>query len=242
MLTSSLSITHNPCEISCPVNHSPTPTSPNPPSEWSVQVIHRIKRHFFLKMFSVCVLIWVFFVGYFYVLHHPIHPTFKMPLTTLDQLISFNSLAIIPYLSLWIYLGAGPGLLLEYRELVSYGLWIGALCLTGLIFFYLFPTSVPPPEFNTSVHFGFSMLQGVDTTSNACPSMHIATAMFTAIWVEHTLRYLSVPWGPRVLNLAWFMVIAYSTLATKQHVILDVLAGVILGSIFATASIYWRPK
>lgn len=237
-------ISTNPSNCGTPlhVNLPPAPFSSRPPPAWAVELTRRIRRHIFLKTGAICVFVWVFFIGYFQVLHHPVNPVTVMPLTALDRLIPFQSLALIPYLSLWFYLGIAPGLMLTLRELVVYGLWATALCLTGLICFYAWPTTVPPLGFDVSGHAGFAMLQGVDSTGNACPSLHLATAMFTAIWVEHMFRHLGIPRGLRLLNAAWFMAIAYSTLATKQHVVLDVLAGAALGTVFALAALRWRPR
>jgi len=88
---------------------------------------------------------------------------------------------------------------------------------------------------------GFAMLQGVDAAGNACPSMHVAVAIFTAMRVEHVLRESRTPVPWRVLNWLWFAAIAYSTLAVKQHVVLDVVAGALLGMAFAFPSLRWRP-
>jgi membrane-associated phospholipid phosphatase len=71
--------------------------------------------------------------------------------------------------------------------------------------------------------------------------MHVAVAIFTAIRVEHVLREARTPALWRVLNWAWFVAIAYSTLAVKQHVVLDVAAGALLGMAFALPSLRWRP-
>lgn len=220
----------------------PAPCLSRPPPAWAPELTRRIRRHIFLKTGALCALIWVFFIGYFHVLHHPVNPVTIMPLTALDRLIPFQPLALIPYLSLWFYLGIAPGLMLTLRELAVYGLWAAALCLTGLICFYTWPTTVPPLGFDVSGYAGFSMLQGVDSAGNACPSLHLATALFTAIWVGHMLRHLGMPRGLRLLNTAWFVAIAYSTIATKQHVVLDALAGAALGTVFALASLRWRPR
>jgi membrane-associated phospholipid phosphatase len=68
----------------------------------------------------------------------------------------------------------------------------------------------------------------------------VATAMFTAIWVDYLLRHVQVPGVMRVLNGGWFVAITYSTLAIKQHVALDALAGVLLGIPFALAALRWH--
>ena len=180
-------------------------------------------------------------MGYFYVLRHPVREVTIMPLTALDRWIPFQPPAMVPYLSLWLYLGIAPGLMLTFRELIAYGLWIAALCGAGLTCFYAWPTAVPPFGGEISGHPWFAILQGVDATGNACPSLHVATALFTAIWAEFLLCQLHLPWALRLLNAAWFAAIAYSTLATKQHVALDLLAGAVLGGGFALAALRWRP-
>ena len=208
---------------------------------WTTEIALRMRRHFLLKLFGTTAFVWAFFAGYFYLLRHPAYPVTVMPLTALDHLIPFQPSTLSAYLSLWLYVGIAPGLQLSFRELLVYGLWASALCATGLGFFYLWPTAVPPLAFDVSGYPGFRMLQGVDAAGNACPSMHVAVAMFTVVWVEHLLRNARAPRTLRVLNVAWFLAIAWSTLAIKQHVVLDVLAGTLLGMAFALPSLHWRP-
>ena len=200
-----------------------------------------MRRHFLLKLLGTTAWVWAFFVGYFHLLRHPAYAVTLMPLTALDHLVPFQPWTLYAYLSVWLYVGVAPGLQLRFVELLVYGLWAGALCLTGLALFYFFPTAVP--SFNRDVDHvpGFQMLQGIDAAGNACPSMHVAIAMFTVIWVEHLLRNARAPAGLRFANVAWFLAIAWSTLAIRQHVVLDVVAGALLGLAFALPSLRWRP-
>jgi len=115
------------------------------------------------------------------------------------------------------------------------------LCLTGLLLFYFWPTAVPPRAPVVSGFPGFSLLQGVDAPGNACPSMHVAVAIFSAIWLDDLLRGVRAPMALRALSAGWFVAIAYSTMATKQHVALDAAAGALLGAAFALPSLHWRP-
>lgn len=207
---------------------------------WTTDIAQRMRRHFLLKLFGTTACISVFFFGYFWLLRNPVYPVVVMPLTALDHLIPFQPGMLVPYLSLWLYVGVAPGLQRTYRELFVYGLWAGALCLTGLGLFHFWPTAVPPLTFDVSGQPGFRMLQGVDASGNACPSMHVAISMFTVIWIEHLLRGARVPGALRALNVTWFLAITWSTLAIKQHVVIDVLAGVLLGAAFAIPSLRWR--
>ncbi|WP_286657920.1 phosphatase PAP2 family protein [Variovorax fucosicus] len=208
---------------------------------WTTEIAFRIRRHFLLKFVGTSVFTWLFFIGYFHLLQHPAYPVMVMPLTALDHLIPFQPQALFAYLSLWVYIGFAPGLQRTFAELVVYGLWISGLCLSGLAFFYFWPTAVPPLAMDVSGYPGFAMLQGVDAAGNACPSMHVAVAIFTAIRLEDVLRRTRTPMFLRLLNLAWFLAIAWSTLAVKQHVVLDVAAGALLGLAFTLPSLHWRP-
>ena len=186
---------------------------------------------------------WLFVIGYFQVLRHPVRPVTEMPLTPLDQWVTFQPLALVAYVSLWVYVGIPAGLLPSLRQLVAYGLWVGALCITGLAGFYAFPTAVPQPllPVDVALYPGFALLQGVDAAGNACPSLHVATALFSACWLDRLLRQFDAPWQPRTLNALWVVLIIYSTMAIKQHVALDVAGGALLALLFVWPSMRWFP-
>lgn len=216
-------------------------TTPPRPAGWAAELAARVRLHFVLKTVGISAFIWVFFIGYFWVLRHPAYPVTLMPLTALDRLVPFQPAMLVPYLTLWFYVGITPALSQSFRHLIVYGLWAAALCVTGLAIFYFWPTAVPPRPFDAAGHAGFALLQGVDAPGNACPSMHVAVAVFTALGLDRLLQDISAPRWPRWVNAAWCAAIVYSTLATKQHVALDAAAGVLLGTTFALFSLHWRP-
>ncbi|HEY0819682.1 MAG TPA: phosphatase PAP2 family protein [Rhizobacter sp.] len=208
---------------------------------WAAELAARVRLHFVLKTVGISAFIWVFFIGYFWVLRHPVYPVTLMPVTAIDRLVPFQPVMLGPYLTLWFYVGIVAGLAPSFRHLIVHGLWATALCITGLAIFYFWPTAVPPRPFDATGYPGFALLQGVDAPGNACPSMHVAVAVFTAIGLRSLLRGIGAPRWLRLLNAAWCLAIVYSTLATKQHVALDAVAGVLLGTTFALFSLRWRP-
>ena len=210
-------------------------------STWSSDIGRRVRRHFLLKVVGTTAYVWLFFIGYFHLLRQPAYAATVMPLTALDHLVPFQPQLLVAYFSLWFYVGIAPGLQPTFRDLFSYGVWVGALCLTGLSLFYFWPTQIPPMTAGPTGFPGFAVLQGIDAAGNACPSLHVAVSIFTAIWVDYVLREVRAPLLLRFANAAWFAAIAYSTLAIRQHVVLDVVAGALLGSAFAFASLRWRP-
>ena len=208
---------------------------------WRADLRSRARELWWLKAIGTTLWTWAFFIGYFELLNRPgLQPT-VLPLTALDRLVPFQPAMLWPYLSLWFYVGVAPGLQRGLAELLAYGAWVGALLATGLLLFWWWPTAVPPIDIVRIAHPGFAMLEGVDATGNACPSMHVAIAVFTAVRLHALLREAGVPAWLHGANVAWCVVIAWSTVAVRQHVVLDVLAGAALGLAFALPSLRWRP-
>lgn len=220
------------------------PAESSPPNAarpaWVRELVSRSLKLLWLKLLGTTVFTWLFFIGYFHVLRNPAYEVTVMPLTPIDRLVGFAPGALAAYVSLWFYVGIAPGLLASFRELVAYGLWVAGLCLSGLAMFHFWPTAVPPHALDLSGYPGFAILQGMDAAANACPSMHVASAVFSALWLDHLLREIAAAPPVRAANWCWFALIAYSTIAVKQHVFLDVLAGLALGTAFALPAIRCR--
>lgn len=200
----------------------------------------RLRRLMWLKALGTAAGMWLFFVAYFHLLQSPAYPVRTMALTALDRWIPFQPEALFVYFSLWFYVALPPALLWGLRELVGYGVWVGALCAAGLLFFYFWPTAVPPLTIDTSGYPGFAVLRGVDAAGNAFPSMHVASAAFAAAWLGRVLRQMAFGPGWHVANVLWVSAICWSTVAVRQHVVLDVLGGLALGLVFAVPSLWWH--
>jgi len=205
---------------------------------WSRQLLPRLRTLWFAKMLATTLGISVFFVAYFWVIEHPLSSVTIMPLTALDRLVGFRPDAFALYVSLWVYVSLAPALLKNRRELASYGLATLALSLAGFLIFLVWPTAVPKSGIDWSQHPSISFLKGIDMAGNACPSLHVAFAVFTGIWLERLLREMGAGRAIRAINWLWCLGILYSTLATLQHVALDVVAGTALGAVVAAFHLY----
>jgi len=192
--------------------------------------------HFWFKCFGTMGFTLTFFSAYLYLLKNPAVQVAVMPVTMLDRFVVFEPLALPIYLSLWIYVSLPPMLMRTRREIIEYGGWIGGLCLVALGIFYFWPSAVPPANIDWAMYPGVAFLKGVDAAGNACPSLHVATAVFSGIWLHWRLPAAGLGRGARLLNACWCVAIAYSTMATKQHVAVDVVAGVALGVVGAWCS------
>jgi membrane-associated phospholipid phosphatase len=234
-----------------PTRSLPTPARASDASSarrWPAWAV-TLGRHWWhlqgLKVVGICAFMALFFQAYFHVLKNPAYPVTAMPLTVVDGWIPFTPAAFWAYVSLWVYVGIAPALQPSMRALLSYGAWITALCAAGLLCFHFWPTAVPSQahQLDPAVanHPGFALMRGIDAAGNACPSLHVGTAMFTALWLHRMLGDAGAPLALRAVNALWFVLIAWSTVAVRQHVVLDVVAGAALGVAFAVLSLRFSP-
>jgi hypothetical protein len=202
----------------------------------AAELFARLRACFWLKTLGFTAYMWIFFVVYFHLLRHPSAPVTVMPLSAVDHWIGFQPWALWPYLSLWLYVALPPSLIGTTRELVRYGIWIAALLAAGLLCFAWWPSAVPHLPVDAE-HPGFALLRGVDAAGNASPSLHVAAALFSAVWLHRLLGDAGAPAWMRAASMLWVVAIVWSTLAVKQHVWWDVVAGAALALLFAPASL-----
>ncbi len=200
---------------------------------WQLEFKRRILRLWFVKATGTAFFLVVFFQLYFALLRFPSAAVFEMPITKLDELITFWPPAFYAYASLWLYTALVPALQPSFKALVVYGFGIGAVCVTGLSFFYFLPTKVPFNALELSTESSLAILRKIDMSGNACPSLHVATAIFTALCLHRILFAIGSPSWIRKVSWVWCALIVYSTMGIKQHVFWDVAAGIALGAIFA---------
>lgn len=178
----------------------------------------------------------LFFLAYFAVLRNPLDAPAIMPLTVLDTWIAFTPKAYAIYVSLWVYVSLPAAFFGNLRALLRFAAWIAGLCLFCLGIFWIFPTAVPAFEIDWSAHPELAALKGLDATGNACPSLHVATAVFAAFWLDRFFRLFGAPASLRWLSAAQCLLIVWSTVAIRQHVVLDAFAGIAVGMVFAVLS------
>ena len=94
-------------------------------------------------------------------------------------------------------------------------------------FYILLPTTMSRPELSGSGLFyeGMRLLYAIDAPDNLFPSIHCLVSWLCFIGVRGQPR---VPWWYRCFSCVFAVAVFFSTLTTKQHVLLDVFAGVLL--------------
>ena len=210
---------------------------PFQPSPWYRQIAIRMASRSPLKALGTTVFMVLFFWAYFAVLRNPLFPVTPMPLTWLDRAIPVAGLAFPFYASLWVYASLPVAFMKEIRAMLLFGLWMAVMCLLCLGIFWLLPTGVPPAGIDWRLYPEMAMIKDVDTGGNACPSLHVASAVFTAVWLGRIVDIVNAPSAMRWLSWLHCLAILWSTIATRQHVVLDVAAGAVVGLIFGLLSL-----
>ncbi|ANC76046.1 hypothetical protein ABE65_004160 [Fictibacillus phosphorivorans] len=153
-------------------------------------------------------------------------------ITAVDHQIPFAEIFIVPYI-LWyafiflmfVYFCVYDRAI-YYRTLLSF--CVGMLVCYVIYFF--FQTTVPRPEL---VEGGIltKMVQyvyGADQPFNCFPSIHVLSSYLMILGIRHSKMW-TIKKDIIVSTIAYSIIL--STLFVKQHVVLDVVAGILLSSL-----------
>ena len=159
-----------------------------------------------------------------------------VPVTGVDNWVQVSSPWIWVYVSFYFFIG-GTYLFsrdLFNRRLIFYS-YMGSATFS-FFYFFILPTSISRAPYTIN-NFGpsevvLNFIRTLDTSVNCLPSMHICLSTVAAL----TLIKTSKKWG--LFGVFWLFMIAYSTMATKQHYFYDVVTGAFLG-IFTWLSVYF---
>jgi membrane-associated phospholipid phosphatase len=210
------------------------------PPPWYRQMAAAASVQPCLKGIGTTVFITLFFVAYFQVLRHPMHAPMVMPVTWLDRAVAFQPRALPIYFSLWLYVSLLPAFFATRAALYRYAFAMTAMCVAGLVVFYVWPTAAPAPDIDWARYPDMDFLKNIDASGNAFPSLHVATAFLSAIWFHQLLRGFGAPRWLLAGNWLWCAAIVYSTVAIRQHVAVDAIGGLALGGITAWLSLRHR--
>ena len=191
-----------------------------------MSLAQRLRSHWRFKLVLGGALVLAFTVGYAYVQRWPIRPPRPPVVTPLDHAIPFAPGWVWAYLSLYPLLGAA-WLAQTRPQLWRYLAGFAAILLAACVCFLVWPIRSPRPAVLPD-RLVFHAMSFLDLPTNTIPSLHVAFAVYHARLIE---RLLAVPTRWRVGLWAWVAAIAYSTLATKQHAVIDVPTGALLGGV-----------
>jgi len=202
---------------------------------WTHELSRRARTLWVLKMLANLSGIAVFFYAYFWVMRQPLSAATAIPVTWIDDLVPFSPQSFFLYASLWVYVGLGSLFAKDGQELAAWITACFAMIVVGLGIFMALPTKVPDFAIDWSQHPSLEFLKAVDVSGNACPSLHAAFAVFTAVVLHGQLTASRAPRAVLACNVLWCLGIVYSAIATRQHLALDIIAGAVLAGAVSIA-------
>jgi membrane-associated phospholipid phosphatase len=220
----------------CPASDPPTLTSTvlsRPADSWPRAVVRRLLALWPVKLVGISAGISLFFVLYFWAARSPQAAVTVMPVLALDRWFTLREGLLPVYASLWVYVSLAPAFSRDRGELLRYTLRAAVMSAIGFAFYLFYPSAVPDFGVDWSQYGSLQFLRAGDASRNAFPSLHVSFAVLTCHLLARQLRELDVPVVLRWANLAWCVGIAYSTIAIRQHVVVDVLGGLVLGVLVA---------
>jgi membrane-associated phospholipid phosphatase len=165
---------------------------------------------------------------YYLLQHYPFFSVAVMRLTPVDEWTPFDDRAVWLYLSLFLLMPIAPMQFASTDQLRRYTLGVAGMSLLADLIFFFQPTTVLRPNAET-VNIVYDHLTRLVSANNACPSLHAAMAVFSALCYEQVAPHVRHRQLWRTGLWIWALGIIYATLAAKQHVALDAVAGSALG-------------
>jgi len=175
----------------------------------------------------------VFVAGYlgfcvFYMLTGRVHlgSPALLPVSAIDWRIPFLSWTIWIYHTQFFFLLASVWMLKQPAIISRTFYAMAAASLLSFAVFFVYPTTLPRVEVTGGAlaQQAFALLYSIDLPTNCLPSLHVALAWIAALGIGEEKR------RARWIALLWAALISLSTLTTKQHYLIDVLAGLCLAA------------
>ncbi len=146
--------------------------------------------------------------------------------TALDRAIPVAPLAVYLYVTFYPFLWI-VGLLCDRTTFRRYLIALVATAALSCVFFVFFPTGVARGEIETrSAPALYGLITRTDLPRNALPSEHASLSIIAALVCRQALCDRPLL---RAVSFVWIALILWSTLAIRQHVLADLLAGAALG-------------
>jgi len=180
---------------------------------------------------GILVVIWIL-APYAIIQQVEIRPVLWIPQLAIDRAIPVYLQSIWFYFSFYLLLGI-VGLTVEKKLFIQYLYTIGWVTAVSHAAFLFVPNGVLRADIDfQSAPAIYQMLATLDLPRNAMPSLHASLSVVAAIAVLFSQVF---PKWSKPLVWLWVLVIFWSTIALRQHVSLDLIAGSIVAVI-----VWWR--
>lgn len=182
-------------------------------------------REFMIRVYSGALLVIWILAPYALLQHVEIREVVWIQPTAFDRAIPVNFHSLWFYLSFYALLG-WVGLRVERAVYFRYLLTIGWTTFVCHMVFLFYPNGVARGEIDVAqAPVVYQYLAMLDQPRNAFPSLHAALAVIAGLGAAFSCRFGAIS---KMVAWVWVCGIFWSTIALRQHVAYDLLAGGLL--------------
>ncbi len=201
----------------------------------SISLAERVRTCARLKAALLVALTTLFCVPYVYLAHYAMFPVHDLPLTPLDHWAGFDTRWVWVYQSIYLITATLPWLASSRAQLMRYIHGFTILVIVCFAIYIFFPVRVPRPGVDSPTGMYWVLLL-YDGPYNAFPSLHAGFLYYTLAFARRV--YGRPSRGIAAGLIIWSALILWSTLATKEHYFIDLVAGIALAMVCDLAA--WR--
>jgi membrane-associated phospholipid phosphatase len=168
--------------------------------------------------------------GYCATQHFAWRPVWWIEESAFDQAIPFDPRAVWIYgtFHAWFFL---PFLALDNRALLRrYARAFFCVASVSIAIFIIIPNGVARPSVTGEIPWPYRLALVLDPPRNGFPSLHGSITVLAAAFLHRAAGSLQWPAAVRLAIWIWVAAIAWSCIALRQHVTIDMLAGCALGA------------
>lgn len=188
-------------------------------------MIQITKKELLVRVYSGAILVIWILAPYMLLQQFAIREIWWLEPTAFDDAIPINFQSLWFYYSYYLLLGI-VGLFVERPIYLRYLYTIGWTTMVAHMIFFAFPNGLSRAEIDLeSAPMYYQWLAAYDEPRNAFPSLHVALSVVagTAAFCCSNFKL----WA-RLAIVAWVVGIIWSTIALRQHVIIDGISGTVI--------------
>ncbi len=158
---------------------------------------------------------------------HFIQP-FEIPFTVADQLVGFDPKWVWIYLLTYPYVVLPVLLIRKEFEVEAFSKAFVAVLSLSAVIFVVYPTTMLRPladPASSLSELALEWLRMADTPANCVPSAHVSLSLLASFALARVTARCAI----KTVLWIFFFAICFSTMAVKQHVVIDVLSGATVG-------------
>ncbi|MEI6534091.1 MAG: phosphatase PAP2 family protein [Verrucomicrobiaceae bacterium] len=188
----------------------------------------RLQAQWRFKLLLTVLLNLIFWMGYGWLGRHAYFPLHRLPFTWIDQAVPFQQQpwAWI-YLSQFLFTSIMPWLLVKKEGVYRYAMGVAVMSAASFLIFLIFPVAAPRAV-DLPADGSMAWIVLYDGPLNAFPSLHAGFLVYTGLLAWRMFGHVT-PLVVAAGVLIWGGLILYSTIATRQHYALDLVAGATVG-------------